>query len=143
MATRNRNRTQRKNKNRSRRNRQGGGGSPNSPECAAAKNAVTAAGSSVVKKMAANIKVKQACGGGAMTVKPNQKWSSMGMRSRRNRKHRGGAASISCDEAAAITADPSKYGVVQRMAAKVQMKSCASGSRNTVAPNQKWSSMGM
>ena len=63
-------------------------------------------------------------------------------RSRRNRQG-GGAASISCNEAAAITADPSKYGIVQRMAAKVQMKSCASGSKNTVAPNQKWSSMGM
>ena len=142
MATRNRNRnrTQRRNKNRSRRNRQGGGAA--SISCNNAQKIVNDPTSGMVKKMAAKVQLKS-CGNGMKTVAPNQKWSSMGMRSRRNRRHRGGAASISCDEAAAITADPSKYGIVQRMAAKVQMKSCASGSKNTVAPNQKWSSMGM
>ena len=77
MATRNRNRNERK--NRSRRHR---GGDANS--CSLAKAAAN--GATGVKKMKLMIEAKQACGGGAATVAPNQKWSSMLAKSRRNRR---------------------------------------------------------
>jgi len=54
-----------------------------------------------------------------------------------NRKHRGGAASISCNNAQRMINDPS-VGMVKKMAAKVQLKSCATGSTNAVAPNKRW-----
>jgi hypothetical protein len=57
-------------------------------------------------------------------------------RSRRNRQG-GGAASISCNNAQKIVNDPSA-GMVKKMAAKVQLKSCATGMK-TVTPNMKWS----
>lgn len=59
----------------------------------------------------------------------------------RNRNHHGGAASMSCNEAASINANPNSYGMVKKMAAKVQLKSCANGMK-TVAPNQKWATKG-
>lgn len=61
--------------------------------------------------------------------------------SRRYRKYRGGAASMSCNEAATINANPSNYGIVQRMAAKLQKTSCSSGMKS-VAPNRKWATPG-
>jgi len=54
----------------------------------------------------------------------------------RSRKHRGGAASISCNNAQRIINDPSS-GMVKKMAARVQLKSCATGSQS-VTPNKSW-----
>ena len=56
-------------------------------------------------------------------------------RSRRNRQG-GGAPPISCNNARGILNDP-QAGMVKKMAAKVQLKSCANGMK-TVAPTKKW-----
>jgi hypothetical protein len=150
MATRNRNRTQRKNKNRSRRNKNHHGGAAAAMTCSEAQQIMN--GTRPGSKLFAGVKIRSECKKGpngkvlgeentSGTVAPNQRWS-MATRSRRNRRQGGGAASMSCNEAASINANPNSYGMVKKMAAKVQLKSCASGSKNVVAPNAKWATKG-
>jgi hypothetical protein len=117
-------------------------------------------------KLFAGVKIRSECKKGpngrvvgnentSGTVAPNQKWSSMGMRSRRNRRHRGGANEGNNTERilaanpsdtpeceAAKAAARAKSGVMRKVGS-IKVKQVCSGGAKTVAPNQKWSSMGI
>ena len=138
MATR-RNRTQRKNKNKNKnrsRKHSGGAASMSCDEAASINANPNSYG--MVKKMAAKVQLKSCAVGSKNVVAPTQNWSSMlPTRSRRNRKHRGGAASMSCNNARLISNDPSA-GRVKKMAATLQLKVCNDGGKASVAPNMKW-----
>lgn len=68
------------------------------------------------------------------TQRKNKNKNKNKTRSGSRTKHRGGA--ISCNNAQRIVNDPSA-GRIKKMAAELQMKSCATGMK-AVNPNMKW-----